>query len=86
MGAHDICSRHVESKVLQRYLVGTTEDIQFSNINKELMLGREVRTKNKFLRIIHMEVKITTKTTMRQEKMEGKEREAEDRTVKNTYF
>lgn len=42
-------------------------------------------TRNKYLRIIHMEVKTTTESTMRQ-KMEGRERETKDRTMGNTYF
>lgn len=42
--------------------------------------------RNRYLRIIHMEVKTTTESTMRQEKMEGRERDARDRTMGNTYF
>lgn len=41
----------------------------------ELILGREVRTRNRYLRIIYMEVKTTIESTMRQEKTEGRERE-----------
>lgn len=33
-----------------------------------------------------MDVKTTTESIMRQEKTEGREREAEDRTVGNIYF
>lgn len=42
------------------------------------MLGREVRTKRRYLRVIHMQVKTTTESIRRQ-KTEGRQREAEDR-------
>ena len=47
----------------------------------ELMLGREVRARNRYLRIIHIEVTTTTERTIRQEMTEGRESEAEDRKV-----
>lgn len=50
------------------------------------MLGREVRTENRYLRIVHVQVKTTPESLTRREKTEGREREAEDRTVGNTYF
>lgn len=50
------------------------------------MLGREVRTENRYLRIVHVQVKTTPESLTRREKKEGREREAEDRTVGNTYF
>ena len=46
------------------------------------MLGKEIRARNGHLRNTHMEVKTIMKV---QEKM-GREREAKDRTMENTYL